>query len=120
MARQRRNILGYWRAGQEDGAFIREVIAVVVQEIIRVHGKPRRDFLQEFQKHVLRDVRFTEWNVLDWDPVGRASRRAVRDPTSKEELFIVHNDSRMPYTVDLLAEKRLRHLLGVRRFGKQT
>ena len=43
----------------------------------------------------------------------RAARRPVLDAAAEEKLLAKHNDARVPYPVDLLAEKRLRHLRSV-------
>ena len=56
LAGQRRDVLGEGRAGQENGALVGKVVAVVVEEVVGVHAEPRGNLLQKLQENLFWDV----------------------------------------------------------------
>ena len=43
----------FFSGAKEDAAFVGEVVAVVVEEIVRIHAEPRGNLLQKLQEHIL-------------------------------------------------------------------
>ena len=57
-----------------------EVVAVVAQQVVRVHGEARRDLKHEVLEHLLWDVSHAKLDHVQWLPEVRASWDPTLDP----------------------------------------
>ena len=77
------NVLWYPGAQQERGALVREVVAIILEQIIGLHTEFGIDVHQEFKEDVFRKFCGSERNFIDGGPIRGHACRAVADAASK-------------------------------------
>lgn len=83
-------------ADQELSNLIAEVVAVVCKDIVGFGSVSWADFLQIFPKHVLGDMCESQFDYMNWSPIGCSSSRIMLNSPREVVFLIIHHHAGMP------------------------
>jgi len=104
------NVLWDIRSKKEVCAFVCEMVAVMLEHIIVLLCKPRRNFLQELHEQLQRDLSLPQCNGLGRISEWGAAWRVAADSAAEVELFVVDNNAGVPNSFNEATDEGLRKL----------